>query len=66
MTNDLSTEATTIGRMTHFYCSVCDAIRPVLFEGACHEDKSGLFVGGDVMCTVCPHIIATVYIRNSN
>jgi hypothetical protein len=28
-----------------------------------NEDTSGQFEGGDILCTECPSIIATVYVR---
>jgi len=53
-----------LGAMTHFWCEVCDAIQPAFFEGANHQDTSGDFVGGDVVCSVCAFIVATAYTPN--
>jgi hypothetical protein len=54
-----------LGAMTHFWCEVCCAIQPALFEGANHTDTSGTFIGGDVVCSVCDFIIATAYTPNA-
>jgi hypothetical protein len=47
---------------THAYCENCRLIRPVIREGlAGSSDKTGQFVGGDVLCGECRSVIATVY-----
>jgi hypothetical protein len=48
---------------THAYCDYCETIQPVKREKLENEDTSGQFEGGDILCTECPSIIATVYVR---
>jgi hypothetical protein len=46
---------------THAYCENCRLIRPVIQEGFADPDKTGVFVGGDLLCAECRSVIATVY-----
>jgi hypothetical protein len=46
---------------THIYCSNCEAIQPANFEPLTVDDETGCYLGGDIACTVCGLIIATLY-----
>lgn len=46
---------------THFWCECCDAITPAILEPLEHEDTTGKFLGGDVVCADCHFVIATMY-----
>lgn len=53
-----------VARMTHYWCQVCDAIRPAFFEGDHNVNVTGKFKGGDIVCEECNFIIATAYRAN--
>ena len=55
--NDLSTAMTPPSA----YCGVCEAIQPVLVEPMQSPDASGRYMGGDMVCTLCKNVIATLY-----
>jgi hypothetical protein len=48
---------------THAYCEMCDAIQPVTQESLTDPDTSGKLLGGDLLCTECRFVIATLYKR---
>lgn len=49
--------------ITHFYCETCKKVQPASFSGASNLDRSGKFLGGDIVCSECYYIIATAYQR---
>ena len=50
-----------IGAATHAYCDVCEDTVPLLFDGFyLLSGKNDHSVGGDIMCSQCGFIIATL------
>lgn len=43
------------------YCPNCRKIRLIAAEPLKSQDTTGRFLGGDLVCTVCRVIIATLY-----
>lgn len=48
--------------MTHAYCPVCHRITPLYQEPLTNKSVCGGYLGGDLVCTKCDYIIATVYV----
>ena len=46
---------------THFYCECCDKVTPAILESLDGPDRTGKFLGGDVVCADCRFVIATMY-----
>ena len=46
---------------THAYCTNCEGIQAVFFEGLKNVSTDGYFIGGDVVCEECAFIVATLY-----
>ena len=46
---------------THVYCDTCAKIQPAEREPLDVIDISGRFLGGDLLCSVCKFVVATVY-----
>lgn len=42
-----------------FYCEQCEQARPVLIEPLVTDDRGGL-PWGDIVCSVCNFVIATI------
>ena len=43
------------------YCGNCQDIMPVLVEPMENESVDGAYLGGDVICTSCYGVLATMY-----
>lgn len=48
---------------SHAYCPNCKQIQPVKAEPLTNPDDSGKYRGGDIVCSVCHYIIATLFNR---
>ncbi len=58
-------------KATHTYCPYCAvthgrAINPVTIEPPTNVSECGKYIGGDIQCAECKHILATVYKEVSN
>ena len=54
-------DAPTLNDATHAYCPVCDCIQPAIFEALEEATIDGRYLGGDILCTVCHNVIASLY-----
>jgi hypothetical protein len=47
---------------THSWCEVCEKIQLVTQEELRREDKTGKFLGGDLLCAECRLVLLRVYL----
>lgn len=46
--------------MTKIYCEVCQETQPLLVERMSKDDLNGDKIWGDLLCSVCHFVIATL------
>lgn len=46
---------------THAYCELCGEITPATFEPLESPSGDAIYLGGDVVCSRCRFVIATLY-----
>jgi hypothetical protein len=57
----METENSMSNGATHVYCDTCGKIQPAEQERLEMIDVTRRFMGGDILCSVCGSIIASVY-----
>lgn len=48
---------------THAYCRNCETIKPCRIDSNYGADVSGKYKGGDICCSECCFILATVFVE---